>query len=69
MNGTYVNDITFTTSTVSDVTSTINPTDSSSIWFPYYMESTWMPYQYVEYEPLWHKKYAAIKYQMDTMWD
>ena len=32
-------------------------------------DENWMPYEYVEYEPRWHKKYAKIKYQMETMWD
>ena len=32
-------------------------------------DKDWMPYNYFEYDPLWHKKYAAIKYQMNTMWD
>ena len=31
-------------------------------------DKDWMPYRHFEYDPLWHKKYAAIKYQMKTMW-
>ena len=32
-------------------------------------DKDWMPYSHFEYEPVWHKKYAAIKYQMESMWD
>jgi len=32
-------------------------------------DKDWMPYRHFEYDPLWHKKYASIKYQMQTMWD
>jgi len=28
----------------------------------------WMPYVYVEYEPLWHKKFASFKNQIKDMW-
>jgi len=31
-------------------------------------DKNWMPYQYVEYEPIWHKKYARYKIQMENMW-
>jgi len=31
-------------------------------------DKNWMPYQYVEYEPKWHKKYARYKIQMENMW-
>jgi len=31
-------------------------------------DKDWMPYRHFEYEPVWHKKYAAIKYQMEKMW-
>jgi len=32
-------------------------------------DKNWMPYVYVEYEPVWHKKFARIRIQMETMWD
>ena len=44
-------------------------TDTASTTFTIILETDWMPYDYFEYDPLWHKKYAAIKLQMETMWD
>jgi len=32
-------------------------------------DKDWMPYQYVEYEPKWHQKFASYKNQMDYMWN
>ena len=32
-------------------------------------DKNWMPYRHFEYDPLWHKKFASIKYQMQSMWD
>lgn len=32
-------------------------------------DKNWMPYRHFEYDPLWHKKFASIKLQMETMWD
>ena len=32
-------------------------------------DKNWMPYAYVEYEPVWHKKFASYKLQMGKMWD
>jgi len=32
-------------------------------------DKNWMPYQYVEYEPKWHQKFASYKNQMEHMWD
>jgi len=32
------------------------------------IDKDWMPYNHFEYEPLWHKKFARIKYQMSKMW-
>ena len=32
-------------------------------------DKNWMPYEYVEYEPIWHKKFASYKLQMGKMWD
>jgi len=31
-------------------------------------DKNWMPYAYVEYEPVWHKKFARYKLQMEKMW-
>ncbi len=42
------------------------PITNNSIKTPDY---NWMPYVYVEYEPIWHKKFARIKLQMEHMWD
>lgn len=55
----------FTTTGVSDTT-TVEIYVTGSIITP---DKNWMPYRHFEYEPLWHKKYASIKYQMETMWD
>lgn len=38
-------------------------------WYPIIPDKDWMPYRHFEYDPLWHKKFAAIKYQMEKMWD
>ena len=32
-------------------------------------DKDWMPYDYVEYEPRWHQKFASYKNQMEHMWD
>ena len=32
-------------------------------------DKDWMPYDYVEYEPKWHQKFASYKNQMEHMWD
>jgi len=32
-------------------------------------DKDWMPYDFFEYIPVWHEKYARIKYQMEKMWD
>lgn len=32
-------------------------------------DKDWMPYTHFEYDPIWHKKFAAIKYQMQIMWN
>lgn len=34
----------------------------------YYTNQDWMPYVYAEYEPVWHKKFAHYKIQMEDMW-
>jgi len=66
-NGTGSN-ITLTTSTAGDTTSTLNLNDPNNVWFPYYMESTWMPYHEIKYKPEWHIK-VGYKIQLSTMWD
>ena len=54
--------------------------ESPSVFYastmPYYTtgsniptDKDWMPYNFFEYDHIWHKKYAAIKNQMDIMWD
>ena len=42
---------------------------SSPQGYPIIPDKDWMPYRHFEYDPLWHKKFAAIKYQMKKMWD
>ena len=32
-------------------------------------DKDWMPYDYIEYEPKWHKNFASYKNQMEHMWD
>ena len=32
-------------------------------------DKNWMPNRHFEYDPLWHKKFARIRIQMETMWD
>lgn len=32
-------------------------------------DKDWMPYDYVEYEPRWHQKFASYKNQMEHMWN
>ena len=32
-------------------------------------DKDWMPYNYIEYEPKWHQKFASYKNQMEHMWD
>ncbi len=32
-------------------------------------DKDWMPYRFFEYDPLYHKKYARYKIQMENMWD
>lgn len=40
-----------------------NGTASGDLWFPYYMESTWLPYKEVKYFPAYHllKSYGIAK--------
>jgi len=66
--GTTTSDnITFTTSSAGDFTSTINLNDSNSMWFPSYPESTWIPYDVPPYKPKWHIK-LGYKIQLSKMW-
>ena len=65
-NGTCDN--TFTVSTSGDVTSTLTPNDTNTVWFPHYMESTWLPYHYTLYKPEWHI-IQGYKNQFKSMWD
>lgn len=58
-------DIFFLSPSITGTTLTATYTTGSNI--P--SDKDWMPYRHFEYDPLWHKKYAAIKYQMETMWD
>ncbi len=41
---------------------------TDDFWFPYYMESTWLPYHEVKYKPEWHIK-LGYKNQIKKMWD
>ncbi len=59
--------ITLTASTCDNFTFT-GATDTSGVWFPYYQESTWMPYVETKYKPEWHIK-QGYKYQIKHMWD
>ena len=59
---------TLTTGTF-DLTGAVDVTLFSNSPYPNPPDKNWMPYRYVEYDPQWHKKYAAIKYQMERMWD
>ena len=42
--------------------------DTSDGWFPYYQESTWLPYKDVKYIPRWHIT-QGYRNQIKTMWD
>ena len=60
-----------TTATTSDnitFSGTFNLTTNSN-WSQIKVDHNWMPYAYVEYEPLWHKKFARYKLQIENMWD
>ena len=47
---------------------TSTASDTSGVWFPYYAESTWVPYVDEKYEPKWHIA-KGYKYQIKHMWD
>lgn len=58
-----------TTATTTDNIVTYNlQTDGTGEWFPYYTESTWLPYKEVKYIPKWHTT-QGYKNQIKTMWD
>jgi len=44
-------------------------TTTGSNWHKIKPDKNWMPYAYVEYEPIWHKKFARYKLQMEKMWN
>lgn len=63
-----------TTATTSDNTffsGTVNTAfTTNSNWCPLKTpDKDWMPYRYFEYDPVWHKKFASYKNQMEKMWD
>ena len=67
------NDNTWNINTWNTATTTTGGTNDTftvstdSMWYPYYMESTWLPYCEVEYKPQWHIK-LGYKNQIKTMW-
>ncbi len=72
MSNYYNNNIWNTTATTSDGTSNYMSNtftvSTDNMWFPYYMESTWVPYTEVKYKPKWHIK-LGYKNQINRMWD
>lgn len=50
MDGT-MNNYTWTNSTAGTANITMSTSDC---WFPYYIDSTWEPYDKIEYYPAWH---------------
>jgi len=36
---------------------------------PIIPDKNWMPYSHFEYDPLWHKKFARYKLQIEKMWE
>jgi len=62
----------YTTTTTTDGTSNnltfTASTDAATTWFPYYQESTWLPYDIKPYKPEWHIK-LGYKKQLLSMWD
>ena len=57
-----------TGSTSDNFTFTASTLANDTIWFPYYDESTWLPYKYEPYVPKWHIT-QGYKNQIKTMWD
>ena len=75
MDGTTNNNITWHTGTattaddtVSWWNSTITASDTNTVWFPFYMESTWVPYSFEKYIPKWHIQKGYFN-QIKHMWD
>jgi len=71
-------DFTFTNGTSDITTGTYTGTDNitfthttgiTGFWHQTIPNKDWMPYTYFEYDPIWHKKFARYKIQMETMWD
>ena len=58
-------DVTTTTSSTNTYDLT---TDGAATWFPYYNESTWLPYDETDYIPKWHIA-QGYKNQIKSMWD
>ncbi len=75
----FTNDNNFTWNTTASTSdnilfsgTTLTATTTNSIWCSPIKtppDKDWMPYCYVEYEPVWHKKFASYKNQMEKMWD
>ena len=57
-----------TTTTGSTINTYNLSTDGTGVWFPYYDESTWLPYIETKYIPKWHIK-EGYKNQIKSMWD
>lgn len=75
-NGTNDNFTWWTTASTSDNNLFFGGTAATTIDFTNYTKTRiktpdkdWMPYNYIEYEPKWHKKFARYKNQMEHMWD
>jgi len=72
-NGTGFNPNNFTWWNTTAATGTANFTfitdGTASNWQPIIPDKDWMPYAYFEYDPVWHKKFASYKIQMEKMWN
>ncbi len=64
------NNITWNTtaSTSDNATLTFSTAGTGNVWFPYYKESTWLPYDCENYCPKWHIR-LGYKNQMRNMWN
>jgi len=65
--GENMSDSTFFDTTTTTNCGILNFT-SDNTWFPYYLESTWIPYHETKYNPKWHIM-QSYKIQMETMWE
>jgi len=64
------NNFTWWNTTATNANFTFTTDGTASNWQPIIPDKDWMPNSsYVEYEPLWHKKFASYKNQMEKMWD